>query len=214
MKKSLLILILTLLFCATSFAQTASETLTNLLLNIHTMQADFTQTIQDKDAKSIQRSQGRMALERPGKFRWEVLSPVKQLIIANKSRLWIYDPDLEQVVVRSFHRAAGQTPALLLSDTNLALGKDFNVTLMHNPSQIAGTQLFLLTPKNTNDPLEKIILTFHGKQIYQMQLADRLDHVTIITFRQVKQGIAFSAGTFVFKPPPQVDVIDETNNKT
>ncbi len=68
-----------------------------------------------------------MALQRPGKFRWEVVKPNAQLIIANGSRLWIYDPDLEQVIIRAFKHATGQTPALLLSDDNATLSKDFNV---------------------------------------------------------------------------------------
>ncbi len=63
----------------------------------------------------MQRSYGKMALERPGKFRWEVTKPIPQLIIANEAKLWIYDPDLEQVTIRRLKVTSGETPALLLS---------------------------------------------------------------------------------------------------
>ncbi len=210
MKK--ILFILTLLFSTLSYAQSDSEQLTTLLLNIHTMQANFTQTIQDKHAKSLQQSKGRVALERPGKFRWEVKQPIAQLIIANGSRLWIYDPDLEQVIIRSFHKATSQTPALLLSDNNLTLGKDFTVKLAMNPSHIAGEQIFLLTPKNQDDMFAQIKLIFIAKKIHQMQLADKLGHQTTITFGNVETGQVLPASLFTFKPSPQIDIIDETKH--
>lgn len=198
---------------SSAFADSASDNLTNLLLSMNTMKANFVQTIKDK-SKTLQKTQGIVALQRPGKFRWEVQSPVAQIIIANNSRLWIYDPDLEQVTVRKFSKAAGQTPALLLSDKNLTLGNDFNVTVLPATSQIANQQIFELTPKNKNDAFERIKLTFISKQIRQMQLEDRLGHQTVISFQNVKTGIALPASLFNFTPPPRVDVIDETKNKT
>lgn len=190
-----------------------SDDLTKLLLNIHTMQANFTQTVKDKSAKSLQQSQGNMSLERPGKFRWEIKKPMSQLIIANGSRLWIYDADLEQVTIRSFHKAAGQTPALLLSDKNLTLSKDFNVTIAANPSQIAGSKVFLLTPKDKEDPFETIRLAFLNNNIHEMRLEDRLGHVTTIDFSNVKTGASLPESLFTFKPAANIDVIDETKNK-
>src|SRR5438105_3435289 len=76
-----------------------SPNLANLLDAVKSMQANFTQTVYDNHGKSVQTSYGRMAIERPGKFRWEVTKPIPQLIIANESRLWIYDPDLQQVTI-------------------------------------------------------------------------------------------------------------------
>jgi outer membrane lipoprotein carrier protein len=206
-KIALLIVIVINCFSFTSLhAENASDDLTKLLLDIHTMQAEFTQTVKDKSAKSLQQSQGKMSLSRPGKFRWEIQKPTSQLIIANGTRLWIYDADLEQVTIRAFHRAAGQTPALLLSDKSLTLSKDFIVKSVPNPSQIAGSQLFVLTAKS-------IRLAFLKKQIHEMRLEDRLGHVTTITFRDVKTGIALPDSLFTFKPSANVDVIDETQNK-
>ena len=69
----LLTLVFFLISCLAN-AQPANEILTSLLLSIHTMQADFTQTIKDQNAKPLLQSQGYLSLERPGKFRWEVVS--------------------------------------------------------------------------------------------------------------------------------------------
>jgi outer membrane lipoprotein carrier protein len=213
-KMSLAVVIVLNCFLVTPlYADSAGDDLTKLLLDIHTMQAGFSQVIQDKSAKSLQQSQGQMSLSRPGKFRWDIQKPVAQLIIANGTRLWIYDADLEQVTIRAFHRAAGQTPALLLSDRDLALSKDFTVQMLPNPSQIAGSQLFLLTAKNKDDPFEKIRLAFLNKQIHEMRLEDRLGHVTTITFHNVKTGVTLPDSLFTFKPTANIDVIDETKNR-
>jgi outer membrane lipoprotein carrier protein len=195
------------------YAQDAADELTKLLLDVKTMQADFTQTVTDKSAKPIQQTTGRMSLERPGKFRWQVLHPVAQLIIANGARLSIYDADLEQVTLRSFKRAAGQTPALLLSDSTLTLNKDFTVESVPNPMAIANNQIFLLVPKDKEDPFASIKLTFLNKKIQQMRLEDRLEHVTTISFQNVQVGVPLAASVFTFTPPPNTDVIDETKNK-
>ncbi len=210
---SFIFLVLGISISAIAHAQSDSDTLSNLLLGITTMQADFTQAIQDKSAKSLQQARGHFALRRPGKFRWETTQPVAQLIIANGSRLWIYDPDLEQVTVRNFSSSAGQTPALLLSDKNLTLSKDFIVKQVANPSQIAGAQIFLLKPKDKDNLFTAIKLSFIQKQINEMQIEDHLGHLTTIRFQHVKSGIPLSSSLFTFTPPAKVDVIDETKNK-
>lgn len=183
----------------------SSAALTQLLLGMHTMQANFTQRITDKKARPLQQTQGRMALQRPGKFRWEVVKPVAQLIVANGARLWIYDRDLEQVTIRTFKSATGQTPALLLSDNNLTLGKDFFVTQTGD----ASAPVFLLKPKDKSN-FESIKLSFSNTVIHEMELKDHLGHTTLIQFRDVALNKSLSERLFTFKPPSGIDIIDET----
>ena len=54
-----------------------------------------------------------------------------------QKRLWIYDPDLEQVTIRSLDRATGDAPALLLSHNNITLEKDFSVRESNQKTQIS-----------------------------------------------------------------------------
>lgn len=206
------IIVTGLFFMPLAIAQDATSSLTSLLLGIQTMQADFKQTVTDKSAHSLFESRGHMALERPGKFRWDVTHPNPQLIIANGARLWIYDKDLEQVTIRAFHKATGQTPALLLSDNTLDLSKDFNVQEAHNLMAIANYRIFVLTPKDKDDAFETIKLSFIDKRIHEMQLEDKLGHLTTIAFQNVQTGIPLPNSLFTFKPPAHIDVIDETKH--
>lgn len=199
-------------FATISHADSAAQSLTSILLSMQTMEADFSQSVKDKTSHSLQQTYGHMALVRPGKFRWEVTRPTKQLIIANGKRLWIYDPDLEQVTIQTFHAETGKTPALLLSDKSLTLDRDYNVQSVPVLSQIAGSQTFLLTPKDKDDPMNKIKLSFINKKIREMQLEDHLGHTTTIAFNNVKMGVQIADSQFVFHQPANVDVIDETKD--
>jgi outer membrane lipoprotein carrier protein len=206
--KKLFSFLLLFAFQLACYAETPTDTLNQRLKNIKSMQANFTQSVVDNHGKIIQKSRGKMALQRPGQFRWETISPNKQLIVANGTRLWIYDPDLEQVVIRALAKQAGETPALLLSDTHLSLDKDFIV------KQVKGTESvsswFLLLPKDKSSVMASIRMGFKGDSISEMQLQDHLGHTTAIQFQNIKSNSPLSASLFNFTPPKHVDVIDET----
>jgi len=202
-------ILLMLLCCSPLFAfATPATDLASLLNAVHTMKADFIQKVYDNHGKVIQTSQGKMALDRPGKFRWQVTKPIPQLIIANQTRLWIYDSDLEQVTIRPLTQAAGDTPALLLSHVGTSLETDYAV----KPLDKTGSSLtwFQLTPKNTENMFASVQMGFKQNEISEMRLEDHLGHITAITFTQTQTNVALPGAQFTFKAPAGVDVIDET----
>jgi outer membrane lipoprotein carrier protein len=201
-----------LFFQFTSYAaSTPVADLSQLLQNIQTMRADFTQIITDKKAKELQRSSGHMALLRPGKFRWEVLKPTKQILVTNGSRLWIYDPDLEQVTIKLLTKEIGDSPAMLLSNTSEGLEKAYNVSLSKELNH--QLQWYLLVPKNKNNSFAAIKLGFDKNEIREMMLEDQLGQNTHIEFYNIKVNPTLASSLFVFKLPPNIDVIDETQKK-
>ncbi|MEO8400257.1 MAG: outer membrane lipoprotein chaperone LolA [Gammaproteobacteria bacterium] len=194
-------------FSGAIYADPTSDELTQLLNNIRSMQANFNQTVQDTKGRTISYSQGRMALQRPGKFRWDTIKPNPQLIVTNGKRVWIYDADLEQLTIRYLTKEAGETPALLLSSVNATLDKDFRVQASNENGT---TKWFVLRPKDKSSIFAMIRLGFQKNEITQMQLQDHLDHVTLIRFSRIVINPTLSDSAFTFKPPAHVDVIDET----
>lgn len=194
-------------FYLPAYANTPSTSLIQLLNNVRSMQADFTQVVSDNRGKAVNKTRGHMALQRPGKFRWDTQQPNKQLIVTNGQKVWIYDPDLEQVSIRYLTKEAGETPALLLSNTNATLENDFRVQMLSDDSSL---QWFLLTPRDKGSMFEAIRLGFANQQIRQMQLQDHLGHVTRIRFDRIVVNATLSPSLFTFRPPANVDVIDET----
>jgi len=188
-----------------------STDLTALLGAVHSLRADFTQTIFDNRGKAIQKSYGHMALQRPGRFRWEIVKPIPQLIIANPTKLWIFDKDLDQVTIRSLKHAAGETPALLLSHENAIIDNDFSVQDVKKSS--AEGRWFLLKPKQADSMFDSIQMGFLHNQIQEMQLKDHLGHTTRIQFTHIEANQTLSPALFIFKPPANVDVINETRSR-
>ena len=63
--------------------------------------ADFGQKVYDRERRLTQEARGTFSFRRPGRFRWATAQPYEQLIVGDGERVWIYDPDLRQVTVRS-----------------------------------------------------------------------------------------------------------------
>ena len=189
------------------FAANGDE-LTNLLNQMQTMRASFTQTIYDNEGKAVQKSAGKLALDRPGKFRWEVRSPAPQIIIANGKRLWIYDPDLQQVTIRSLQSGAGDAPALLLSHQSSALESTYKIETRNDSSAL---RWFILTPKQKDNMFASVKMGFDAhKQLKEMLLQDQIGHSTRVQFAKIEVNIKLSPTLFTFKAPAGTDVIDET----
>ncbi len=210
MLRNLLFTLLIFFTTSISYADEAADKLTQLLKNMHSMQADFTQTILDKNGQAVQKSTGEMSLQRPSQFRWDVKKPTKQLVVTNGKKLWIYDPDLEQVTIRSLVKTAGETPAMLLSDEDLAVGDEFSVRETNHSTEL---KWFVLIPKDKSTAISALKLGFANQEIRQMKLEDHLGHTTLIEFNHVRTNIPLTASTFSFTPPGHIDVIDETKSK-
>jgi len=189
------------------YATPASE-IVDKLNNIKSMQANFTQITYDNYGKPVQTSTGKMMMVRPGRFRWHVLKPIPQLIIANNVKMWIFDPDLEQVTIRHFDVENSDAPALLLSQPDQSVELNYEVSLSSNKAD--GLKWYQLLAKKEDAMFEKIQLGFKSDSIQQMRLSDHLGHTTQISFDKIEFNKTISANYFNFKPKAGIDVIDET----
>ena len=206
MKKILfyILLLATILVNITINAATANQQLEKLLDGFHTMQANFTQTLLGNSALAKQKSSGTMALERPGKFRWDVQKPDRQLILADGKFLWIYDVDLEQATQQRLNQTQANSPAMLLSGSIGLLKVQFNVSRIKKQ----GTgERFRLTPKSNEDMFQWIELQFIDGKLAGMRLMDNLGSESLFTFTNVRINPHLSNRLFIFKAPSNVDVI-------
>ncbi len=199
-----------LFFQINAFADTPASNLSQLLKSIQTMQASFNQVITDKKAKELQRSSGQMSLQRPGKFRWEIKKPNPQVVVTNGEKLWIYDPDLEQVTIKLLTKEVGDSPAMLLSNH---IGIDNAYVVTDSTDTNKTLQWFLLKPKNKNNGFSSIKLGFQKNEMREMILEDQMGQITNIEFYNIKNNPTLASSLFVFRIPSNIDVIDETQKK-
>jgi outer membrane lipoprotein carrier protein len=202
-----LMLFILIVFTSSSFSADKDNDLLQLLSQTHSMQAEFKQTVYDEHHQLIQQAYGKMALVQPGKFRWEVIKPIPQLIIANGKRLWIYDADLDQVTIRALNQTVGDAPGLLLSHQDKTIIKNY---LIKEISHQAQKQIFELRPYKKDAMFALVKMIFSHQQIREMHLIDHLGHETHIIFQNIKMNQAMPSTLFIFKNRPGIDVIDET----
>ncbi len=171
------------------------------------MSSQFNQSITDPNGNVLQQSSGIMALQRPGKFRWETQHPNPQLALADGKNIWVYDSQLQQAT-RQPQIAANNSPGALLSGNVTKLSHEFTVSSL---TPIANTdQGFNLVPIDKNALFQSVQLYFNHGLLQTMRLKDNLDQTTLIQFHLVKNNIAINTALFQFSPPKGVDVVTGT----
>ena len=201
-----LVLLAALATGSLAHADSGAAHLNALLQSVSSLQAQFSQQSYDPKGKATQTLSGEMKVKRPGFFRWETQSPSKQLIVANGSVVWVYDPELEQATKQKMDKQVGYTPALLLSGDSKQLDAAFSVS---EDASSAGDSVFTLKPRDKDALFDTLRVSFHGHDLSGMSLLDNLGQKTEIHFDKVKLNPSLSAATFEFSPPTGTDVIDE-----
>jgi outer membrane lipoprotein carrier protein len=202
MKKIFIVLFFAL--SGSVFSQTPGELLQSKLNTIRSMTANFNQVVKAKQ-REVSRSSGTMALERPGRFRWQTKSPMEQLVVADGQKMWIYDVDLEQVTVKKQEKGLGGTAALFLSGYDDTVTRDFDVTQKSEGQVIT----FDLKSKSAKANFLRIKLIFSQDNLTGMELHDQLGQITLVKLVQIKSNPKLPAQLFQFKPPKGVDVVKQ-----
>jgi outer membrane lipoprotein carrier protein len=183
----------------------AVDQLHDFLKNTRTLKADFAQSVIAKNGRKPQQSSGVVAIARPGKLRWEIQKPFPQLVVGDGEKIWIHDPELQQVTVRKAGQAIGGSPAALLSGSN-ELEKNFT---LKEAGEAEGLNWVEATPKVSDSGFERVRLGFSGSDLKAMELLDSFGQTTLIHFSRLERNPALPAATFRFVPPAGVDVVGE-----
>lgn len=167
--------------------------------------ATFRQVVAPKGRSAAQESAGTFTFQRPGKFRWLYEQPYEQLIVGDGSKLWIYDRDLNQVIVRTLDVALGGSPAALLAGDN-ALEKHFTLA---DAGRADGLEFIDARPKAADSGFERVRIGFRDNLPRRMEMTDAFGNLTTLDFGSFERNPALDAGQFRFVPPKGADVVGE-----
>ncbi|HEY0663762.1 MAG TPA: outer membrane lipoprotein chaperone LolA [Thiobacillaceae bacterium] len=181
------------------------ERLKAFIAGAKTAEADFTQTVTDRNGRVTQQASGKMAFARPGKFRWDYRAPYEQIIVGDGVKLWLYDTDLDQVTVKPLGEVVSGTPAALLAGDN-AIEKYF---ILRNAGESGGLEWLDATPRNKDTTFERIRMGFKGDTLVQMELHDHFGQRTTLKLLNLVRNPAIAPARFRFTPPKGADVIGE-----
>lgn len=183
----------------------STKRLTSLLSQADTLTGRFSQLSLDASGTQLQETSGELALKRPGQFRWHTDEPMEQLLVSNGEKVWLYDPDLQQVTIQQLDQRLTHTPALLLSGDVSTISENFEVS----HKEVGDVIDFTLRPKARDTLFDSLRLSFRGGVINDMQLIDSVGQRTNILFMGVKMNEPLNSGLFQFEIPEGADVISE-----
>jgi outer membrane lipoprotein carrier protein len=194
------------LLCIVSFAhaESARSKLDAFAKGIHSISADFEQQVQDPNGKG-KTSRGTLALQAPRQFRWDVALPYKQLIVADGEKVWIYDPDLEQVTVRAQGTEEAHSPLTVLTDLS-QLDRDFSAS---EQGERDGLMWLRLKSKDKEPQFAYCDLGFGADGLARMRFEDTLGNTTEIRYAHWQRDPKLPTDAFKFTPPKGVDVVGD-----
>lgn len=198
---------------------TDAQALVALLADMNSIKGSFAQTITDADGSVLQATKGTYKIKRPGFLHWETLPPYEQIIISNSQRLWVYDPDLEQVTIHSAQHLDKGPADILNGDLN-EINQQYVVNKILPSDAVPKKQKdasanvlesrvgFTLTPINVDvSSFAQVTIWFQNENLSLIEMLDKLSQITLIQFSDTTLNAEMNASEFVFTPPQDIDII-------
>ena len=201
---------LAVLFClfasvTATAADSARAHLDAFSKELKSISGNFEQHVVDTNGGPGKTSRGTLALKAPRLFRWETTAPYQQSIVADGEKVWLYDPDLEQVTVRAQGSEEAHSPLTVLTDLT-QLDRDFNTS---EQGERDGLAWLRLKSKDKDPQFEYADFGFDATGLIRMTFKDALGNSTEIHFSNWQRNPKFAADTFKFTLPKGVDVIGD-----
>ena len=180
------------------------DTLREFVREAKSGRANFTQTVTSPDGAKKKTSSGSFEFIRPDRFRFAYSKPFEQLIVGDGHKVWLYDPDLNQVSVRKASQALGATPAALLAGD--ALDRDFTLQPQPDKDGLAWAQA---SPKAKDGPFQFMRVGFRGKELAAVEIVDSFGQRSVLQFSNVASNVQLPAERFRFTPPAGAEVLEQ-----
>ena len=196
--------LLSLCWLSCAEAATSIDRLTQLLNQYTTYSADFKQLTLGTNDQIVQQSYGHVMIQRPGKFRWVVTDPLKEVLIVNGNTLWHYDVALMQATKTTVNdQGNAANPVSLLTAPVGDLMRNYTVFLVG----LYGKAWYELIPRSPNAGFKKIYFYFEQGQLTQLIVVNNLNERSLFQFSGIQLNQPISTHAFIFTPPKGVDVV-------
>lgn len=184
----------------------SDKQLFDLLYPITSFSANFEQLIVDQNGRVVQSLYGELHGQKPDKIFWTAYEPASQIIVCDGSRLWLYDRDLEQVIIESYSDNPSANPInLLLGDVQLLSD---NFRLIEQRILADSTLQFSLKPVTLNSLYTHLEIGFKNGILSAISFQDNLGQTTQLLLKEFKLNPLFKDDFFTFEIPMGVDVVN------
>lgn len=177
--------------------------LNDFVENVHTFSGRFEQQLVDANNIVVEEANGRLEIQKPGRFRWAYVEPYEQILVADGLNVWSYDVDLEQVTVKPQAGLLDNTPASLLGGSGSVL-EEFDYIGSFSDRETVWVRL---RPKSTDNGFTKVELGFNDGVLRRLTFSDNLEQTTLIALFDVEVNAEIASEQFEFSPPDDADLV-------
>ena len=195
---------LALVIVCTGVHADALDALKAFVRDVQSGQAEFRQTVTSPDGKRVKNSSGNFEFARPNRFRFAYTRPFEQLIVADGSKVWIYDRDLNQASSRKLTQALGATPAALLAGGSLE--RDFELKAAPDRNGLSWVEA---TPRVRDGTLQTVRVGFRAGELAAVEIVDSFGQTSLLQFDKFVPNVALPAERFRFVVPAGADLIEQ-----
>ena len=204
-KTTLMILSTILLNVGANNYAIAENAVSTYFSGIKSFRVTFTQKAIALDSSNSKISSGYLIVKNPDKFYLEYTKPYKLIYVADGSKLWSYDEDLEQVIVKSQSNLLINTPAMILSQPQ-DIEQKYKVVSLGTKNKVTK---YKLIPKLKDSTFEFILIGFIDGNLKLMEMIDNFGQHTQLRFNKIEKNPNLKSNTFDFVPPEGVDIISD-----
>lgn len=173
--------------------------------------ADFVQIYTRAALSRTSESRGRLMLKKPGMMRWEYQKPEPKLWIADGKKLWVYEPEFNQVVIDNNFRTDRLSDSIrfLWGEGNLADSFDAKVGDPKEVGAPPGTPVLELIPKR-DATYAKLVLILDPKtgHVVESVIHETSGNTNHFKFSNLKINTGLEKDLFHFEVPPDTDVTE------
>lgn len=193
-----------------------AEALQQKYNTIRDFSADFVHTYRGGVLKRQLTERGRLLIKKPGKMRWEYKTPEEKLFVSDGTTMHAYIPEDRHVVVSEVPTdGQASSPALFLAGRG-SLTRDFTASLTDPPAGMPpGTLALKLVPIAPQPDYDWLVLAVDPGTLALRGLVtiDAQGGTSGFTFTNLKENVGLADKSFVFSPPPGVDVVTDSSRR-
>jgi outer membrane lipoprotein carrier protein len=174
------------------------------------MTANFRQSTAVRMSPREKHGSGTLAIQKPGRMRWDYLTPAPQVLVADGETVFMYFAQAEQMIVSpakeylqsdvtyAFFTGEGD----ILRDFKVLSGEDFF-------ANTGDAHVLKLIPRQPHSQVQELRLWAHAESflIERLQILDHFGTVTDLYFTEIKIDVDLPADLFTFTPPAGTEII-------
>jgi outer membrane lipoprotein carrier protein len=169
-----------------------------------TLETAFTESVTVQGHKRTER--GELYLRKPGRMRWQYISPAGKLFVSDGKYIYSYYPDEKRAERETFKETEDMRAPLAFLLGRLNFHDDFREFRAQPDQPERGTVFLTAIPKSDKLPYSEVtFLVTPDFVIHYLSVKGQEGSVTEFVFENEKKNPQLSDALFHFTPPPGVE---------